>query len=398
MLSFSYVDPPNSNLVCCICRTAFVDPTTTRTCAHTFCRDCIIRALAHASQCPVDRSPLSTGDLAPANPIVRSMVDELLVECVHREEGCEYTCQRQLLVAHLKDSCKYNKEAEPLSNSKDTGDTTASSCSHADHGCPWTGPNPAAHLSTCPYESLKEFFPRNSAYIAALSEENLLLRSKLDTLTATLGGMRKDLERAKVALGPWCRGEGRYIPAPRYEAAAMAPSAELPASIQPLSASGSGQESAADTGLLSAESIAAYFPAEEDVYPARQPHAPNPYGYGPAPNGPSPMRVTAPVAPLDLGTTLEGTLLGLRASMVSLAGAVDSVARRSEIALTNEVVRIGEEVCSLRANGHGLRMQVHALMMDRNAQITGRDPLWSVPVPQQGGATNPPGPLSITKL
>jgi len=29
-------------------------------------------------------------------------------------------------------------------------------------------------------------------------------------------------------------------------------------------------------------------------------------------------------------------------------------------------------VMSLRANVHGLRMQVHAIMMDRNAQATGR--------------------------
>lgn len=54
-------------------RTPFTDPVTTMTCQHTFCRECITRALSHAPQCPVDRSPLCEDDLGPVNPIVRSV-------------------------------------------------------------------------------------------------------------------------------------------------------------------------------------------------------------------------------------------------------------------------------------------------------------------------------------
>lgn len=105
MSLYNYVDAPNSNLVrtpvsylrimadpavgmlylpvrpaasvirrpLTLLRMPFTDPTTTQTCAHTFCRDCILRAIDHAPQCPVDRSPLTAGGLAPANPIVRSV-------------------------------------------------------------------------------------------------------------------------------------------------------------------------------------------------------------------------------------------------------------------------------------------------------------------------------------
>lgn len=59
--------------VCCICRAPFTDPTTAQTCAHTFCTECILRALVHSPTCPVDRAPLARSDLAPANPIVRSV-------------------------------------------------------------------------------------------------------------------------------------------------------------------------------------------------------------------------------------------------------------------------------------------------------------------------------------
>jgi hypothetical protein len=41
------------------------------------------------------------------------MVDELTVECLNREAGCEFTCQRQLLAAHLRDDCLFTEEQCP---------------------------------------------------------------------------------------------------------------------------------------------------------------------------------------------------------------------------------------------------------------------------------------------
>ncbi|KAJ7178338.1 hypothetical protein C8R43DRAFT_973029 [Mycena crocata] len=117
---FNYVQEPNSNLLCCICRMPFVEPVTTRTCAHTFCRDCIVQAISHARQCPVDRSALSVDDLLPANSIIRSLVDELIVECIHRTSGCKYTCQRQLLTAHIMDACPFGRVSCPKGECDET--------------------------------------------------------------------------------------------------------------------------------------------------------------------------------------------------------------------------------------------------------------------------------------
>ncbi|KAI9510117.1 hypothetical protein F5148DRAFT_1182546, partial [Russula earlei] len=104
-------------------RMPFIEPTTSRTCAHSFCRDCIGPALEASSHCPIDRSPLLMHDMAPSNPIVRHvripliytsiMVDELTVECLNREAGCEFTCQRQLLAVHLKEDCLFVEESCP---------------------------------------------------------------------------------------------------------------------------------------------------------------------------------------------------------------------------------------------------------------------------------------------
>lgn len=77
------------------------------------------------------------------------------------------------------------------------------------------------------------------------------------------------------------------------------------------------------------------------------------------------------IAPLDVDNTVEGTLAGLRESVVGLAGAIDAVGRRGEMALANEALRLGEESMSIRAQIHGLRMQVHGILMERNAMAEG---------------------------
>lgn len=37
------------------------------------------------------------------------LVDELMVECPHRWEGCETTCQRQMVSVHLKEECLFGE-------------------------------------------------------------------------------------------------------------------------------------------------------------------------------------------------------------------------------------------------------------------------------------------------
>ncbi len=80
---------------------------------------------------------------------------------------------------------------------------------------------------------------------------------------------------------------------------------------------------------------------------------------------PGGLQTVTRVAPLDLGTNLLGTLEGLRESVVVVAADLDSLGRRSEIALANETLRLGEEVISLRAGVHRLRMQVSVCFRGR---------------------------------
>lgn len=122
MSSLNYVEPPNSNLVsfchyrhrsCAdsyldllylpvsttrndgahiptsTCTSApFVNPTTTRSCMHTFCHDCVVEAVKHSPHCPIDRSAVSLEDLAPANPIVKHVRLTLLLYTAFPYSNC----------------------------------------------------------------------------------------------------------------------------------------------------------------------------------------------------------------------------------------------------------------------------------------------------------------------
>nr|GAT56275.1 TRAF-type zinc finger protein [Mycena chlorophos] len=434
MHSFAYVDPPNQNLLCCICRAPFVDPVTTRSCSHTFCRSCCLEALQHARQCPVDRSPLSAQDLVPANPIIRALVDELIVECIHPE--CSHTTQRQLLTAHLLDSCPFSlvscpnnkcdqtlprKDAathdctkklvscdlcdaeiplDDLENhvagcqeSTTTCDACSASlsrsakashvadcpgtivvCTQAPNGCPWIGPRSSLsseHIPTCPYAALAGFFALHRTEQAQLAQENNILRHKIAALEDTLFSQRRELQSVKDALGPWYRPDGPGFPGIGLGIATD----DLPSDERQQLSSGFGDAAPPDD-------LAAYFPSEaaaatpsNRATESQQQHLrPAVVSLGASAGTPGAGIARQYIAPLNLSTSLEGTLVGMRESVVSLGSALDSFGRRADIALSNETMRLNEEIMSLRASMHGLRMQVHTIMMDMNSQVTGRNP------------------------
>ncbi|PFH53850.1 hypothetical protein AMATHDRAFT_38647 [Amanita thiersii Skay4041] len=518
--AYTYVANPSANLTCCICRHPFVDPTTT-SCAHTFCYECISNALSHSPQCPVDRLPLSIKDLRPADSIICSLVDELIVECVHREEGCLHTCERQLLATHLLDECAYSEvpckdanctqriirkelDAHITVQHGDSVKSETSSCDDVDQS---TTPNqPTRDIADSPatsdrpnsieHANLKEFMSTSAARHASLAEQNLILRHRVSTLEASVQIMRREMEAVRRALGPWFRSESNQA---SYSTDRGTDNQQAPfILVEPSNSSGFETRNIGYGSSSSSSVVLADVPSSLDPTPLRAPssdhalgsHFPlvendsadtahvrfpdihyrgyhratpsgslgfmgqmHPEAYGPlnyAPGfiplragGPShlltqpstsrPMHIANPqltsvVSPIDSSTTLEGSLNGLRDSVLSLAAGVDSLGRRSEIALTNESLRFGEEVMSLRASINGLRLQaiicciiyilynlyflqLHTMMTERSTHGPGRPPPgMGVGEDNMGGMMNLPrvyhppaglqgqGPISITKL
>jgi len=237
-----------------------------------------------------------------------------------------------------------------------------------------------------PMRPLGAFFAIHDTQKAALLDENALLKRRVDTLESQLRVVEFELRCTQSALGPWFRNSGSTSLSP--------PSSQLPTHSQPTSASTSRPRT--DLSYFPElplddrfELPLSYQVASEQIWPQPPPERPEFPSLSnrasmngiPTQNWPNlsyPPTVTRShqtvIAPLNLNTTLEGSLEGLRESIVGLSTSLDSLGRRSDIALTNETLRLNEEVMSLKATLHGLRMQVHTIMMDRNAQVTGRAP------------------------
>ncbi|KAI6110574.1 hypothetical protein EDD16DRAFT_1836451 [Pisolithus croceorrhizus] len=456
MTLLNYVEPPNNNLVsyltnscayvsptssqvCCICHAPFTDPTTTRTCMHTFCRDCIVEAISHSPQCPIDRLPLSVEDLSPANPIVKHLVDELLVECPQRIAGCTHTCQRQLLASHLKDACLYATVPCPedgcdlLVLRKDCGkhadvcihrstrcqgcgisvkysdlnyhysecsSKTATcslcaaefprseteihnascpsvevSCVHADHGCPWNGPRCdllTIHVPTCSYEAIKGFLTIHTVKTSMLMTENGTLKKRVQVLEDIVRTVQRDMQRMRNILGPWYQFETQQW---NPESATQMPagsdgSHSMIELSTPRDITGRVERrpmsSAVDPPPVhpaDVDDAAAYFSAspEAGFVDAHHPTAATHRPAGNLRDGHLQLHqrsLLVPIAPLNLSTSLEGTLSGLRDSVTAVSASVESMARRNDITHTTESMRINEELGSLRYAIHGIRLQV----------------------------------------
>ncbi|KAG6885684.1 hypothetical protein C0993_011169 [Termitomyces sp. T159_Od127] len=283
------------------------------------------------------------------------LAGHLAERCVYREVPCpQGKCEEMMMFKDLEEHV-HDENSDEV---RDSGQTTTD--------------GEESELENEASETAKEDAPDASRRIAELTAQNIVLRQRVDTLENLVTTFRREMSAVKHALGPWMQVSNPS----RYH------STELPMSAQPATASTSGGDGAIGAqprynapSPSSADSLAPYFPTEHEfstTYRASQQQhrrtsssAAQPYeAYTPT----HPL-----VAPLNLSTTLEGTLHGLRESVLGLATGVDALGRRQEIAMSNEATRMAEEVGSLRLNLQGLRMQMHTIMMDRNAQLTGRD-------------------------
>jgi hypothetical protein len=255
-------------------------------------------------------------------------------------------------------------------------------CTHNANGCPWTGPRHTLlsdHIPNCPYESIKEFFALNNSRLSTLTETNSVLKSKVEELEGVVKTMKREMQAVKTALGPWYRPDGL-----RPSSSAQTPPASRRYSLTPSTTFQNISNGAFTPTRADPNDLAQYFPPEtvDSPHDHQQLERAQQYSqthrrssthraspslshlsdtlfpfYGLSPHAATPS-LQVPVAPIDMTTTLEGSLNSLRESIVTLSASVDSLARRHDIALTDETMKLNEEVLSLRANVNGLRMQV----------------------------------------
>ncbi|KAI0311697.1 hypothetical protein OF83DRAFT_729379 [Amylostereum chailletii] len=364
---YAYIDIPNANLICCIFQNPFVNPTTTRTCAHTFCRDCIVQALRTSSQCPIDRSPLSTRDLVQATPVVRDMVEELIVECWNRADGCQHTCQRALLHSHMKDDCDFStvacsnaecdqevlrKDAKLSCTHRVVDDASTTATTSTDTvqctDCSSTFPNPASlssHSSSCPSSEVS--CPHNTHgchWRARLENENKALRQRLDASEGLVRVLMGEMAVMKRALGPLFTLDEVCAPAPAPTHSE--PQREEPASIIPA------------RGL---DDITSYFPPALPPSPREDGAAyayPSPTTFEASHPAPTlPQVISGPSRP-PASSPLHTQLSALYSTVEAVATEQEALRRDADAAHA----QLGGEVGAIRAALGGVRMLVSEVL------------------------------------
>ncbi|KAG2236319.1 hypothetical protein INT48_001383 [Thamnidium elegans] len=159
-----FVDTTNDNLICCICQAPYIEPVITH-CGHTFCTFCIYQAIEASPVCPIDRANISIDDIQPAAKIISNMVNELSVYCPRHEQGCAHICQRQYIESHLKYHCQYTMapckldECKELLLKKDLG-THVKTCKYRIVECNMCKKKMCSyeledHYSLCPSEIIE---------------------------------------------------------------------------------------------------------------------------------------------------------------------------------------------------------------------------------------------------
>ncbi|KAF8608782.1 hypothetical protein BDV93DRAFT_433607 [Ceratobasidium sp. AG-I] len=358
------------------CRNPFVEPTSTP-CGHTFCRSCIDQALSASPCCPIDRGALVQANLRPAASVVRNMVDELIVQCPNASIGCTYTSQRSLIISHFNSSCTYTPVpcAVPdcpsivLKHHADSHSSKSSDeCAHSLVPCPVCDslvpavsdsertPDPVhaplcpARLVSCAYCSTPTPHHLLSAHESTLCP-SVPISCSLAHVGCAYVGPRSELPaHARTCAYEALRGffTTHHSRVTELERTVADLRTELDATKRSL-----GPCQTSNDGSLSETSTVDPFI--------------HPLSLSTLPSSP----------PATNATTTEPrpeahTLSALRNSLVSIAASLDMVERRQEIVVTTESLRMHEEVGSVRAIVHGLRMQVSALVMERNVQMMGR--------------------------
>ena len=105
-----YVGSYDPNLMCPICHCPFVSPVQL-ICKHVFCQRCVDQAMRYqdegSGRCPACRATINSTSITPLPKILNQILDNVLVRCPLRSQGCREEMPRARLQNHLEKYCLF---------------------------------------------------------------------------------------------------------------------------------------------------------------------------------------------------------------------------------------------------------------------------------------------------
>ncbi|KAF9418001.1 hypothetical protein BGZ94_009811 [Podila epigama] len=384
--SLQYVETSQTSLQCSVCCEYFIEPV----------------SAPCGPGCPLCRAKIDPSALYEVIALSR-ICDELTVYCPHKSLGCDHVCQRIQIAKHLKDDCIYIgtlcrvEECRKMLLKKDLSEhmescpykrvgclmcnskvqksqlqehhktcpaesvtcphceTTRTRLRHIQHiqecpkqiipctlsefGCPWTGPRfdlAAIHIPQCPYESIRGFLEQNKQRMESLEQENKHLRAIFHDMRPQIQQLRDQMdslsESIQLMTGPGSFGDGVgsnqnwFNPPP-----------------------GASHHRGHD-------SITSGYDVHSGENELRGLDRSNSIGV---------ESLASNTGTLDSHELLISENERIRSELETLTAGLASLELKQNMAIMSESMRMQEEVQSLRAVCHGLRMQMHYLLLDR---------------------------------
>ncbi|KAG0202063.1 hypothetical protein BGX33_009925 [Mortierella sp. NVP41] len=397
--SLQYLESTQTSLQCSVCCEYFTQPVSVP-CGHTFCRGCIVQALEVSQGCPLCRTTIDPAALYEVIALSR-ICDELLVYCPHKALGCNHTCQRIQLAKHLRDECVYIgtlcrvEECRKKLLKKDLSEHMES-CPYKRVDClmchakvqksQLSGPRfdlDAIHIPQCPYEAIRGFLELSKSRMEALEQENQQLRGLFHDMKPQVQQLRDQVGQLSESVqlfshqdqqvgggigignggGAFGQSMLGYMDMGYHNYHNHHPQQMY------------NRSDSYDEGISGGEGNeddlmrAVMLERRNNSIGAESMISNGVIGGGAA------VAVAARGSVADTQELLISENERIRSELETLTAGLASLELKQNMAIMTESMRLQEEVQSLRAVCHGLRMQMHYLMLE-----------------QQNSRHHPPGP------
>lgn len=102
------------DLICLLCKKVMENPSSSATCEHVFCAECLRKAVGRKMNCPNCSTPLAEQDggeeeaeKRTAEEVLAEKLGKLSIHCSHRTSGCNEVVNWMDLARHTDSECEY---------------------------------------------------------------------------------------------------------------------------------------------------------------------------------------------------------------------------------------------------------------------------------------------------